>query len=157
MRLSWIDEIKGAAIILVVLGHAASWVDQGSYYDTYIAKYVFDAIYAFHMPLFFLISGYLYEMTWNENERIFSYKKLGNKFMDLFSIYVLFSVLWWLPKYITGFFVTLKIPVALSDLLLLLISPIMHMWFLWVLSILFIVVPLLVKWMKYREGILGIF
>lgn len=157
MRLSWIDEVKGAAIILVVLGHAAMWVDRGNYYNAYIAGYIFDAIYAFHMPLFFLISGYLYEMTWNENGHIFSYKKVKNRFMDLFSIYVLFSVLWWLPKYITGFFVTLKTPMALSNLLSILIFPIQHMWFLWVLSILFIVVPLLMKWLKHRKIILGIF
>ena len=157
MRLSWIDEIKGAAIISVVLGHAAMWIDRGNYFDAYIGEYIFDILYAFHMPLFFMISGYLYEMTWNESGRAFSYKKIENKFMNLFSIYILFSVLWWMPKYITGFFVALKTPMTLSNLLLIFISPIQHMWFLWVLSILFFVIPLLMKWLNHRGILLGIF
>lgn len=46
-RLKWVDAAKGVGIILVVAGHV--WT-RGP---------VRDAIYAFHMPLFFLLSGYL--------------------------------------------------------------------------------------------------
>lgn len=46
-RLLWMDAAKGIGIILVVAGHV--WT-RGP---------VRDAIYAFHMPLFFLLSGYL--------------------------------------------------------------------------------------------------
>lgn len=46
-RLDWVDAAKGVGIILVVAGHV--WT-RGP---------VRDAIYAFHMPLFFLLSGYL--------------------------------------------------------------------------------------------------
>lgn len=46
-RLSYIDSLKGFAILLVLLGH-------NSFND-----YVTYVIYFFHMPLFFFISGYL--------------------------------------------------------------------------------------------------
>jgi len=46
-RLEWLDAAKGLGIILVVAGHV--WT-RGP---------VRDAIYAFHMPLFFLLAGYV--------------------------------------------------------------------------------------------------
>lgn len=45
-----VDVMKGVAIILMVIGHS-----HISYYGTKV-------IYLFHMPLFFMISGYLFKM-----------------------------------------------------------------------------------------------
>lgn len=53
-REEWIDVAKGILIILVVLGHSVS----GPYYDL---SNIIDYIYLFHMPAFFIISGYLYK------------------------------------------------------------------------------------------------
>lgn len=53
-RLFYLDNLKGLLIILVVLGHAI----QGSQPD-YQHDVLFRVIYSFHMPLFFLISGFL--------------------------------------------------------------------------------------------------
>ncbi len=50
-RLDYIDRAKGILIILVVIGHI--WQ----------SGYVFDVIYAFHMPAFFVISGMLMRHT----------------------------------------------------------------------------------------------
>lgn len=47
-RLPWIDWAKAIGIFLVVLGHFPGLKGQGF-------------IYLFHMPFFFLISGYLYK------------------------------------------------------------------------------------------------
>lgn len=47
VRLAWVDVAKGLGIILVVIAHV--WT-RGP---------VRDLIYAFHMPLFFLLSGYM--------------------------------------------------------------------------------------------------
>lgn len=46
-RLDWVDAAKGLGIVLVVVAHA--WT-QGR---------VRDSIYAFHMPFFFLMAGYV--------------------------------------------------------------------------------------------------
>ena len=59
-RIVWIDAAKGIAISLVVFGHvlggamARGWLDQDAF-----AKFVYDFIYLFHVPLFFLLSGAL--------------------------------------------------------------------------------------------------
>lgn len=53
-RENWIDALKGVGIVLMVVGHADSPVR------------IEKMIYGFHMPLFFIIAGYLYEETkWN--------------------------------------------------------------------------------------------
>ena len=48
-RIEWIDIAKGIGIILVVIGHISQ------------IEVLNDIIYSFHMPLFFIISGYLYK------------------------------------------------------------------------------------------------
>ena len=56
-RLDWIDIAKGIGIILVVLGHTL--VPQVR--ETGFAGFLWIFIYNFHMPLFFFLSGYLFE------------------------------------------------------------------------------------------------
>lgn len=50
-HLSWIDQAKGIGVILVILGHLIYHQDS----LTPMAK----AIYSFHMPMFFILSGYV--------------------------------------------------------------------------------------------------
>lgn len=50
-RLEWIDITKGFAIILMVFGHSS------------IPKSISNYIWSFHMPLFFIISGFLYNAS----------------------------------------------------------------------------------------------
>lgn len=44
-RIAWLDAARGIGILLVIVGHALA------------RGFVFDVIYAFHMPLFFFLSG----------------------------------------------------------------------------------------------------
>jgi len=64
----WLDNLKGFGIILVVLGHIASPISS--------------LIYSFHMPLFFVITGYLF----NEEKlnRHFVIKNLKRIFIPFF-------------------------------------------------------------------------
>jgi fucose 4-O-acetylase-like acetyltransferase len=61
-RIVWIDATKGYAISLVVFGHvlggamARGWLSPA---DGDAPKLIYDYIYSFHMPLFFLMSGAL--------------------------------------------------------------------------------------------------
>lgn len=50
IRQNWIDWSKSIGIYLVVLGHCS-----------FFNKDIEGFIYTFHMPLFFMISGYLYK------------------------------------------------------------------------------------------------
>ena len=48
-RLSWLDVLKGIGIILVAIGHI------------YSNRTIFNWLYSFHMPLFFLAAGWVYK------------------------------------------------------------------------------------------------
>ena len=52
-RIFWIDALRGIGIFLVVLGHTF-WKGH-------------NVIYAFHMPLFFFISGILFKTGGEKN------------------------------------------------------------------------------------------
>lgn len=64
-RIQWIDIVKGVGICLMVIGHA-----DGA------PPYVKLWIYGFHMPLFFIMAGYVYGMF----DEI-KFQKLGFKYM----------------------------------------------------------------------------
>lgn len=53
----WLDWAKAIGIWLVVLGHAI----QATCIEREIGHICYDFIYTFHMPLFFLLSGYLFQ------------------------------------------------------------------------------------------------
>ena len=69
-----LDVIKAVAILLMVFGHC---IQNGSGADVmngskYFNDPIFLTIYSFHMPLFMLVSGYLFAFSaqkyaWNEN------------------------------------------------------------------------------------------
>lgn len=50
-RIEWIDIAKGIAILAVVIGHTLG---------PYNGQFFGSLIFAFHMPIFFMLSGYLY-------------------------------------------------------------------------------------------------
>lgn len=55
-RLDWVDIAKGIAIILMVIGHEVKNI------------YIYAFIFSFHMPLFFILSGYTSSKvdSWNK-------------------------------------------------------------------------------------------
>lgn len=73
-RYSWLDILKGFGIIFVVLGHFCS-IDS-----------VYHWTYSFHMPLFFLASGYLYH-----KRSVMS--TIKHKFLTLMVPYFLFGII----------------------------------------------------------------
>ena len=63
-RLEWIDFARGITIILMVLGHTTI--------PNYISKY----IWSFHMPLFFVVSGMMYNPIKYESFGVLLKKKI---------------------------------------------------------------------------------
>lgn len=55
-RLEYIDNLKGLAILMVVIGHVIQFLYSPDNFDSNI---VFRVIYSFHMPLFFILSGFV--------------------------------------------------------------------------------------------------
>ena len=96
-RIDWIDALKGFAILTVVIGHCVTDSLASHTFQEYsnLLRLLYDAIYSFHMPLFFAISGYVFYLTK-------SYNKWKIKALDFIIIYVIWSTLMWLSKYIMG-------------------------------------------------------
>ncbi|WP_372755662.1 acyltransferase family protein [Labilibaculum sp.] len=57
-RIIFIDRLKGFAIFLVVFGHIIQKHTSDS-----VLNPLFEAVYSFHMPFFFFLSGYIAEKT----------------------------------------------------------------------------------------------
>ena len=79
-RIAWLDAAKGIAIILVVLGHIVQ------NYTEHIS-FAFQLIYSFHMPAFFVFSGYLI----NEDAPFLLYVK--KKVKSLLLPYLVFATI----------------------------------------------------------------
>ena len=81
MRIHWIDNLKAIGIFLVVLGHALP--------DSLIKRY----IYSFHVPLFFFISGYLFDRSKFDFGQFF--KRKFNILVIPYLFFAILSFLFW--------------------------------------------------------------
>lgn len=76
-RIEWIDSARGLAILLVVFGHAAGGlIDAAGPGSMPALRTLFLAIYTFHMPIFFFLSGLFVERRIEQGFRDFSGKLL---------------------------------------------------------------------------------
>ena len=145
MRIEWLDSLKGFAIFLVVVGHVILGYIRAETFTEYqwSLQFVYDVIYSFHMPLFFLISGFLYKLTWaRKNTGLL--KKISNKFLNMVPMYLLFSVVFWLSKYYATLYGNIQMSdhFNLVDLMHIYIAPLSYLWFLYVLIWLFVAIPI---------------
>ena len=61
-REKWVDDVKVIACILVVVGHFfQSMVKASILPDSGLYEWFITTVYYFHVPLFFICSGYLYQ------------------------------------------------------------------------------------------------
>ncbi len=81
-RVEWIDKTKGMAILLVVLGHIS---------DT--KGCLQNWIYSFHMPLFFVVSGYLYSANESRNTSVGVVKYIKKKAVALIYPYFTYALI----------------------------------------------------------------
>ena len=95
-REHWIDAVKVFACILVTLGHFfQSMVKSGIIADSLPYRMFNQSIYTFHVPLFFICSGYLYQMSSRVNSLSSWKKSIVSKLISLGIPYVFFSTLTW--------------------------------------------------------------
>lgn len=88
-----LDLAKGILIILVVLGHAIqySYGIEYSQSELYFGNPVFRFIYSFHMPMFMLISGYLFCSSNKKQFRTVITSKLKAIGIPMVSFIILYS------------------------------------------------------------------
>lgn len=137
-RLPWLDSAKGLAILLVVLGHVWRGCDSAGLF-TGMPEGLFQGldtrIYAFHMPLFFLLSGvFLVPMLLRHTPGRFVHTRATRLLWPL----VLWTYLFALSKVVAGS--AANTPMTADMIPALPIPGHAHMWFLWALLVLHMVV-----------------
>lgn len=138
-REEWIEIIKILACLLVLLGHFfQSLVKSDILIENNIYIYFEETIYLFHVPLFFICSGYVYQ----KYERVNSYKdyreNIKKKFLNLGIPYFTFTTFSWILKNVLSNSVNNKAKGILVELFLYPMSP---YWYLYALFFLFIFIP----------------
>lgn len=140
-REAWIDHIKVFACILVAVGHLVqSMAASGVIGPADWAIWLNNTLYFFHVPLFFLCSGYVYQKF----SRVDSWSTWGrNVFKKAVSLgipYFTFSLASWLLKAVFSDAVNLQNEGLIRTLFL---EPAPPYWFLYVLFLIFLLVPTL--------------
>lgn len=119
---------------MVVLGHIIDGCVARGFVagiEARVWTVVYDVIYSFHMPLFMLISGYLYSKYVMKN-----WKYVLRKTINLISIYVMISILYIGIRLLVAS--NMKSEVNFKQILLLPIMPVGPYWYLWVLIIFYL-------------------
>ena len=132
-REAWLDSLKGFAILLVILGHVLSgYLDAWTFgYDAvYSFYYVRTWIYYFHMPLFFLISGFTFTLAyWRDGKLVRG--RYVRQLLSLFYLYVLYALILWCVKQAVPELVNETYDI--KDLQRMLVEPLGNFWYLYVL------------------------
>lgn len=138
-REKWVDDVKVIACILVVLGHffqsmtKANIVPENNLYGWFNTT-----IYYFHVPLFFICSGYLYQKYSKVNSVDGWFRNVVKKALALGVPYVSFSTATWVLKKVFSSSVNDQIG-GLGDTLF--FHPTAPYWYLYALFFIFLVTP----------------
>ncbi len=130
-RIPYIDCLKGFATILVVIGHVFDgYLHAGLFADNRdIMSSGYNIIYAFHMALFFMISGFVFVKAYIKNGEV--KPSLKKQIWNIAAVYVIFSVLFGLFKFCLGKYTNGD--VELFDLLMIPVKPIYPYWYLYLM------------------------
>lgn len=144
-RIHWLDAWKGFAMLLVVLGHIADgYLDAGLFPEKeQLLQGIYDVIYSFHMPLFFLLSGYTFYVAYAKKRKEQS-AGFRLQLLNLAAVYVLFSVFQWAVKML--FAGQVNSAYTLKNLLLLPVKAMDPYWYLYVLLFLYVI-----SWFMEKE------
>ena len=135
----WVDNVKVFACILVVVGHFFQSMAKGSLIsESALYLWFIKTIYLFHVPLFFVCSGYLYQKYSKVNSVDTWKKNISNKLLDLGIPYLTFTIITWVLKKIFETSVNDEIGGLLEAIFL---RPIAPYWYLYCLFFLFVFIP----------------
>ena len=138
-REKWVDDVKVIACILVVLGHFFQSMTKANILpENDLYKWFNTTIYYFHVPLFFICSGYLYQKYSKVSDFINWKKNVIKKALALGVPYVTFTTATWVLK--TAFSGSVNDQIGgLGDTLL--FHPTAPYWYLYALFFIFLVTP----------------
>jgi fucose 4-O-acetylase-like acetyltransferase len=149
-RLQWVDQAKGIGIVLVVFGHVLDGVhNAGIPIDAFTFRLTWDALYSFHIPLFFFLSGLFFPHSWQQ-------RGLRGVMLNKVDTLVYPYLLWSLLQGFTQVALSQHVnnPVTAGEVLSLLWHPRQEFWFLYALfftyliaCVLYFFVPARQRWM----------
>lgn len=146
-----IDVIRGIAILLVILGHNIQYGSGNDFYQTgsYFENFLFKFIYSFHMPLFALLSGYLFFWSMKRPMKQVLKKRATSLLLPIFCWITLESI----GKSIVSF---TKNQFSFSEFLYDYVSSFLGaLWFLWAILWCSLIVILVEKLFKGQVWIYG--
>lgn len=139
--------------IFVVLGHVAN----NGFISPESAWWIFskDWIYIFHMPLFFMVSGYLLSYKGYLKNRTYGQFILGKVKRLLIPYFVINSLIW--LAMLAGQFIKESISLTIIEILIAFIKPranaLTYLWFLFALFLIFLATPLLKKLLDFKKPV----
>lgn len=138
-REKWVDDVKVIACILVVVGHFfQSMVKASILPDSGLYEWFITTVYYFHVPLFFICSGYLYQKYSKVNSVDSWRRNVAKKVLALGVPYVTFSTAAWVLKKVFSSSVNSQIG-GWGDTLL--FHPALSYWYLYALFLIFLLTP----------------
>lgn len=150
-RVIWIDNVKIIAMILIVLCHfSQSMIESGITKRTDFVVFFNEFSYLFHVQLFFLCSGWLYQKYSNVTN-ISSYKNnVIKKFIALGIPFFFFTAITNVFKTFFSSFINNEAGSLIKEFF---ITPVPPYWFLYVLFLIFLITPT-VKTKKQAAGLI---
>lgn len=135
----WVDNVKLIACVLVVMGHFfRSMISVGVVPEQGFCQWFDETVYFFHVPLFFVCSGYLYQKRSRVEDLASWRKNVAKKALNLGIPYLIFSFGVWLLKTVFSDSVNERIGGLFYTLFL---YPDTPYWYLYCLFFLFLVIP----------------
>jgi fucose 4-O-acetylase-like acetyltransferase len=135
--------LKGIGIILVILGHSFSFTGFNIVDNNFINKYIFYTIYSFHMPLFFMIAGFL---TSNYKDNL-NKKFYISKIKRLLIPYIFINIIDAIPRHLFSNLVNNKN----NGIEKIIFYSGAATWFVYTLFILFLIFPIIEKYIIKRD------
>ncbi|MGN0028921.1 MAG: acyltransferase family protein [Marinilabiliaceae bacterium] len=127
-----------------MIGHVVDgYIEAGSFPDCLsIEFFIWQVLYAFHMPLFFIVSGFVFSKAYGNPDGSVKTAKLRAQLLDIAAVYIFFSFV--LCAFKVLFSGHVNSPLGFTDMLGIWKSPISLYWYLYVLAAFYVIcVPLL--------------
>ena len=138
-REKWVDNVKVIACILVVLGHFFQSMTKASILpENDLYEWFETTIYYFHVPLFFICSGYLYQKYSKVNGVSSWCKNVAKKALALGVPYVTFTTATWVLKKLFSGSINGRVGGFIDTLIF---EPAAPYWYLYALFFIFLVTP----------------
>lgn len=151
-RIVWIDSMKLFACMLVVIGHlymsmeAGGWISRDAFYYCFPIQ----TVYTFHVPLFFVCSGYLYQRKKVDYSVYSHINNIKNKALNLGVPYLVFTLITLILKIIFSDAVNNQATPIIRTIFW---EPVAPYWYLYALFFIFCAIPR----QKNRNNLMVIF